>query len=186
MIERLDLIQSAVGILRDRHLLIVAAAGYGKSVLLAQLGPYLPDAAYLRLTIDDDDIAVLRQRVRAAEAEVLLLDDVHQLTAGSESATWLRRMLDSPEPRLVLAGRHLPFKETLLSAQAKTEHWDETDLAFSSRTVALILQEDEADEWRQRLGGWPLGIGFLRQLPPAQRREARVQDELFDYLAQAV
>lgn len=186
MIERLDLIQSVIEILRERHLLIEAAAGYGKSVLLDQLVRYLPGAARLPLTVDDNDVAVLRKRVQATGASTVLLDDVHHLEIGSESAGWLNTQMSSLEPRLILAGRYLPFEDTLLVAQAEAERWDETNLVFSSETVAHILQDDKAHEWHQRLGGWPLGIGFLRQLPPAQRREATVQDGLFEYLAQAV
>lgn len=189
IIERLNLIRVAVDVLRERHLLVEAPAGYGKSVLLNQLLSYLPGAAYLQLTVDDIDLVVLRQRVQAAGAETVLLDDVHHLTAGSEAAGWLKAKLAAPTPRLVLAGRHLPFDASVHVARAAAVRWNERDLAFSARTVAELLgdaPDGRPDAWREQLGGWPIAIGLLQQLPSELRRPATLQSGLFEYLAQAV
>ena len=116
-IERLELIERARAVLHERHLLVEAPAGYGKSVLLQQLVPYLPGSVYLRLTIDDDDVAVLRQRVRSAGHDTLLLDDVHLLSAAGEAAAWLRDQLADSERKFIVAGRYLPFQPALLLAE---------------------------------------------------------------------
>lgn len=52
-LDRLALICAARETLRERHLLIEAAAGYGKRVFLRQLQAHVPGSAYLSLTAQD-------------------------------------------------------------------------------------------------------------------------------------
>ena len=184
-IERLPLLHEAQAVLRESHLIIVAAAGYGKSVLLNQLVSYLPNAAYLRLTIEDNDGAVLQQRVANVGAETLLLDDVHLLSADSDSTAWLKSQLETIDKILVVAGRYLPLDTTLLLTEGMAQQWDEVQLAFSAEMTAQFLN-DEGNQWQTKLAGWPLGIAMLRQLPSKQRRTDVAKEQLFSYLARSV
>lgn len=189
IVERLDLIRAAVDLLREQHLLIEAPAGYGKSLLLQQLLSYLPGAAYLPLSVDDNDLAILRRRVQDSGAETLLLDDVHHLSVSEEAAGWLQTQLRTPSPRLLLAGRYLPFDAAMYLAQGDARRWDERQLVFPAHMAAELLGEEEdgqVDAWHLTLDGWPMAIGLLQQLPPAMRRPTALQSNLFDYLAQTV
>lgn len=183
--ERLPLIRAAQQVLRERNLLLVAAAGYGKTVLLRQLRPYLPGAHYLPLTVDDQDVAVLRERLPTDAAAPLLIDDVHMLERDSESAALLASILGQAGRRSVMAGRFLPFDATLFVAQSRTERWDQTQLAFTAEVTATLLQDEQAAELHAALDGWPIGVGLLQQLPPDQRSKAAAQSHLFTYLARA-
>ncbi|MBI1299691.1 hypothetical protein GC175_32605 [bacterium] len=185
LLERLSLIRAAQQVLRERNLLLVAAAGYGKTVLLRQLRPYLPGAHYLLLTVDDQDVAVLRQRLPKDDTQPLLIDDVHVLAPASESAALLASFLAEDRRRCVMAGRFLPFDATLLLAQGQAERWDHTQLAFTLEVTATLLDDKQAAELHNILHGWPIGVGLLQQLPPQQRSKAAAQDHLFAYLAQA-
>lgn len=106
ILTRLKLVKELDQALAHGHVLIEAPAGFGKTLLLQQLVQYRPDSHLIQLDPTDLDLAVLRARVEPAvqAGHTVLLDDVHQVGAGTAAAAWLQERLEAEQARFVVAG----------------------------------------------------------------------------------
>jgi LuxR family transcriptional regulator, maltose regulon positive regulatory protein len=155
---------------------IVAPPGYGKTTALAEWSAADPRPfAWLRICHEDNDGAALdagistaleRAGAGEAAASVLVLDDVHQLTAASAVGR-LRRLIDSaPAGRqIVLCGREPPrINLPRIRATGEVLEIGPRELALDREQSALLLDGlgGVADALRpgliQRAEGWPAGL----------------------------
>lgn len=96
---------------------------------------------------------------RSPRQVCLLVDDVHEVTAGSGAADLLSALVDAlpANGHLVLCGRtEPPVPLARLSAQGRVEHLGEADLAFGADDLAAFaaLRDVPVDRLAD-LGGWP-------------------------------
>lgn len=177
-------------------------------VLAAELqGPRGPDADAEQTTRALAYAAVLADALdqNATGEVVLVLDDLHELSAG-DPATRLIEGLVRIAPHslhLVIASRtHLPFGIDRLRGRGQVLEIDATALAFTVEETLAVLREvlgsgvDElAEPLQSAVQGWPaaarLAVEALRNVPPAERknrlwRSLRADGPLYDYLAEEV
>ncbi len=178
------------------HVLLTAPAGYGKSTLLRHLARQRPRTRYVPLTPADLDLTVLRARLQPllADDATLLLDDVHLVEESAEVLSWLSTHLQQLGPRLVLSGRRLPALDLAVPlAAGQLVEFSEIDLAFTPAECHTLLaprhihkSPTALEAWRERLRGWPLGVGLLAQLAGQQAPLPTAETQLFRYLTTAV
>ncbi|MBE2235922.1 MAG: HEAT repeat domain-containing protein [Anaerolinea sp.] len=189
-LERPRLLQQLTIALQTGHVLIDAPAGYGKTTLLQHLVRQRPGSIYVDCTAADIDLAHLQPRLQPHlhPGATLVVDDVHLLAEGPESLAWLRAQLDRDDLRLVVGGRQRLAWEREALTQLGAD-----DLRFTAAEgLALLARQHTArsaqtlETWRQRLGGWPLGLQLLAQLAGSPNPLPVVQTHLFDYLVTAV
>ncbi|MBI1295609.1 hypothetical protein GC175_11710 [bacterium] len=189
-IRRTRLLDQIAAALSEGHLFINAPAGYGKTMLLQSLVTERRYTYLIPLTPADGDPAVLRQRLEPLlQAEnTILLDDVHHLLNAAAAIDWLQTYMRRPQPRWVLAGRQSLFPATDLALYAKVNYLNMTDLAFDDQEVHAWLGHrlQRLDGWRQRLEGWPLGVGLLKNLEDVADPRPIAERQLFAYLAERV
>lgn len=122
----------------------------------------------------------------------LLLDDVHEIPAGSEAAELLDAVMASlpANGHLVLAGRREPpVSLARLDVQGRVAHLDQADLEFTEAEIAEFARLREVpDETVAACGGWPalaelfagapsataddyVGEEVLPHVPAARRRD---------------
>lgn len=200
LLTRPRLLRSLQAALRSSHVLIIAPAGYGKTVLLRSLAAQQPHTYYLSLSSADVDLPHLRSRLeevrqlaRHAPQTTLLLDDVQHLQEGPESLDWLATQLRHRTPRLVLAGRWIPIPA--IRALATERGWailDASDLAFTPSESQVFLKQRYADTpelmatWHERTGGWPLALALLARVQATPDPRPIAEVELFAYLARTL
>lgn len=190
IIERPHLRHLLLDSLENRHVLLTAPAGYGKSTALRELTRHLPHVHLITMTLADLDVSVLQARLGSLPAapDVILLDDVHLLAGGSEVCTWLQQQLATNRPRWLLAGRTIPFHPELLLLSGQVVRLDKEVLAFSLAETAVLLAKPESQiaNWHERLRGWSLAVSLLSRLPPGADPLPTTEAHLFTYLTQAV
>jgi ATP/maltotriose-dependent transcriptional regulator MalT len=122
----------------------------------------------------------------------LLVDDVHEIPAGSDAAELLAAVVAAlpANGHVVLAGRIAPpVPLARLEVQGRVEHLDEADLAFTNDELAeFAALRNVAATQLSASGGWPamaelsasarpgvaadyVGEEILRPLSPARRKE---------------
>ena len=169
-----------------RLTVVTAGAGFGKTTLLRQALLRNRDslagedrwlacrplhvrpaefAAALRSAVGcrhgEDDVveAVCAEIWRQSPADVaLLVDDVHLLPPGGESATLLQHWLDRlpANAHLVLSGRRgPPLRTARLEAAGDAVHLNEKDLAFTGEEQTEFLAMRAPDQKATDVGGWP-------------------------------
>ena len=190
IIERPHLRNLLLDSLEKGHILLTAAGGYGKSVVLRDLARQLPHAHLITLSQADLDLSLLKTRLTPllTGPNVILLDDVHHLTGGVEACRWLQQQLQQRQQRWILAGRTAPFSLEMLLLSGQVIWFGKEVLAFSlSETAVLLSQsEDLVTNWHERLSGWSLAISLLSRLPTNADPLPATEAHLFNYLTQAV
>ena len=122
----------------------------------------------------------------------LLVDDVHEIPAGSDAAELLAAVVTAlpANGHVVLAGRIAPpVPLARLEVQGRVEHLDEADLAFTDEELAeFAALRNVAATQLSASGGWPamaelsasarpgvavdyVGEEILQPLSPARRKE---------------
>ena len=188
-VERPHLLRRALGHVERGPLVLVAAAGYGKTTLLYALARRIPRSAVYPLSLADQDVAYLEARLKATADHIscVLLDDVHLLEEAPQALEWLAERIAANATRWVLSGRWLPapLEHALhtLPALYLTEH----DLALSADEVILQLRPlgytpDQARAWHTRTGGWPLAIAALARLSARYQAPQQAEISLETYL----
>ncbi|WP_245860446.1 BTAD domain-containing putative transcriptional regulator [Candidatus Chloroploca asiatica] len=188
MLRRPLLLEKIVALLEEGHLFINAPAGYGKTMLLQSLQTERPLTHLIALTPADSDLAVLAARLEALRQpeNTLLLDDVHHLLTADGAIQWLQQQMRQPRPRWILAGRQPLFAATDLALYGRIHQLNMADLAFTEREARILLGDGrpELDAWRQRLEGWPLGLGLLKNLGALANPQPIAEQQLFAYLTE--
>ncbi|MEM7287597.1 MAG: BTAD domain-containing putative transcriptional regulator [Actinomycetota bacterium] len=175
----------------QRVTVVQAGAGFGKTTALAQavdqnrllpLGidvwmgcePGDVDAGHLLsgfaaavgLADDADRETVLATlAAHSPTAVCLIVDDVHEITAGSEGAAALAALVDDlpANAGVVLAGRvDPPVALARLEAQGQVSRLGEDDLALTAEEIADMAGDGRAGEL-DGLGGWPALISLALQ-----------------------
>jgi DNA-binding SARP family transcriptional activator len=143
----------------------------------------------------------LHERVRRPLG--LVLDDLHELTAGEPALRVVEALCRQAPPGLylVLASRaELPFSIDRLRGQGQVLELGAADLAFAPDEVAALLRaelggDDLADTLHAATGGWPAAVRLAceaMRVLPAEERPAAVErlrrpgGALFGYLAREV
>jgi DNA-binding SARP family transcriptional activator len=118
---------------------------------------------------------------RSPQQVALVLDDVHEIPAGSEAAALLASVVDAlpANGHVVLAGRGPPpVPLARLDVEGRTTRLDEADLAFTDDEVAeFAALRDVPDARVAACGGWPA----LAELSATTRTGVTV-----DYVGQEV
>lgn len=129
---------------------------------------------------------------------ILVLDDVHELDEGGDSAAFLAALCRYFPRRLrvVTASRSpLPFPVSRLAVAGEVDELVGTDLAFTNDEIRELLELQDldagsglAEEVAALAGGWPaavvLAIQAAAQGSPSLRRTIVERSALFDYLAE--
>ena len=129
---------------------------------------------------------------------ILVLDDVHELDEGWDSAAFLAALCRySPQRlRVVTASRSpLPFPVSRLAVAGEVDELVATDLAFSNDEIRELIELHDLDvdpqlagEVATLAGGWPAAVVLAIQAAthgsPSLRRTLVEQSALFDYLAE--
>ncbi|NCC36076.1 MAG: hypothetical protein EOM24_29285, partial [Chloroflexia bacterium] len=188
VLRRPLLLDKIAALLEEGHLFINAPAGYGKTMLLQSLQTERPLTHLIALTPADSDLAVLAARLEALRQpeNTLLLDDVHHLLMAEGAIQWLQQQMRQPRPRWILAGRQPLFPATDLALYGRIHQLNMADLAFTEREARILLGDGrpELDAWRQRLEGWPLGLGLLKNLGMLANPQPIAEQQLFAYLTE--
>jgi DNA-binding SARP family transcriptional activator len=96
---------------------------------------------------------------RSPHQVTLLVDDVHEIPAGSEAADLLAAVVAAlpANGHVVLAGRTPPpIPLAKLEVEGRVEHLDEGDLAFTDDEVSAFAALREIDSVQlAQCGGWP-------------------------------
>jgi len=109
---------------------------------------------------------------RAAEARVLVLDDLHLLPATGPVPAFIDRLARSlpADATLVLASREPPAIPVMkLRAAGRADELDAADLAFDAeemKAAAVRLGAPDPEAllpWLERTEGWPAGVAILCQ-----------------------
>jgi LuxR family transcriptional regulator, maltose regulon positive regulatory protein len=186
---------------------IVAPAGYGKTTALAEWSAADPRPfAWLRVCAEDNqrgrlEAAVAEALRRAgtdkAAASVVVLDDIHELTAGPAIGALQRLIESAPAGRLlVLAGRAAPrISLPRIRASGEVLELGPRELALDREQSARLLEEvgGVADALRpgliHRAEGWAAGLRLaglgLRGIPgeaSAAVAAARARMHVADYV----
>lgn len=132
---------------------------------------------------------------------MLVLDDVHLLERGSDSAQFLGALCRHAPARLhiVVASREqIPFPIARMRVEGEVLEISGDDLAFTEAEVNQIITERIgvedfawARELTARTGGWPVAAAFAvraRSLegPTSQPDQSAPEKALFEYLAEEV
>lgn len=158
ILHRPRLMRRLAAALRDRHVMVVAPAGYGKSTLLRTLAAHRPACVTLALTPADADLAWFAPRVDAAlqPGATLLLDDIHHLDGAADVLAWLEHRLADDRLRFVLAGRQL----LPLATRLPPLHLGPAELAFSRAECRAWFATDVPFEQTR---GWPLALALAHR-----------------------
>ena len=190
LIERPRLTQLLQRRLERSHVLMMAPAGYGKSVLLTHLVSRRPRTFHIQLTAADTDFEVLQERLLPLmkETNTIILDDVHLLSGHQKVIDWLSQQLYKTQPRWLIAGRSLPFESRFLAIAGKVSVIDKAEISFTAAETSILLNTDQerAALWQERLDGWSLALSLLARLPDDGQRFPATKQELFHYLTNAV
>ncbi|MEX1021323.1 MAG: hypothetical protein WDZ49_16800, partial [Litorilinea sp.] len=151
---------------------VLAAPGYGKSVLLGEYAASHPGATIIALRPHQLELTQFQaQMARVATSAPILVDDIHLLDQASEITAWLLEELTSAARPWILAGRYAP--PALCTHHAVALTLNSTDLVFTpteSRHLLtrplpshLDVQLPTADwqRWHKQTGGWPLAVSVL-------------------------
>ncbi|MEM7028703.1 MAG: BTAD domain-containing putative transcriptional regulator [Chloroflexota bacterium] len=188
LIERPRVLQTLQQGLETCHILLVAPAGYGKSVALRTLAAERPNSHLVGLTIADQDPVVLEARLNPLlkTNHTIIVDDVHLLEDSDEACQWLQQQLQQPEPRLLLAGRQIPFQCDSLIVSGQVSILTKDLLAFSSDETTLLINvaSEKIRAWAKRVNGWPLALSLLSRLPNIDTPWLAAEKQLFAYLTE--
>jgi LuxR family transcriptional regulator, maltose regulon positive regulatory protein len=180
--------------------MLVAPAGFGKTTLLAQAFTgnrlaALGTDVWLTCSADDGagsslakglcralDVSTSGSLDDAVERTIeavwhrspvemaLVIDDVHQITPGSQGAAVLSQLLaELPHNgHLVLSGRHQPpMALSRLEVQASVLRLDQSELSFTEdELVEFAALRGVAIEQLERCGGWPALAELLASAGP--------------------
>ena len=182
----------------SRVVVVRAGAGFGKTTALAQamaqnhvasrghdvwLGCESADtdeshlragvATALGLTAGADNNAIAAAVAARSPAQVcLLIDDFHEVTAGSTGAEFIERLIAElpSNGHILLATRsHPPLSLARMEVQGRVTWIDETDLALNSAELTTLAERaGRAPDEVAHLGGWPALVALgLRSGPVA-------------------
>jgi ATP/maltotriose-dependent transcriptional regulator MalT len=191
---------------------LAASLGAALRQRLAWLADDFVAAAAQRVGEDEPDssrveaIAALlceSLEARVPSDVVLVLDDVHELEAGTASAHLIGALARQapPELHLVLSSRtQAPFPIERLRGRGQVSEIGASMLAFTSDEIAELLSSsigsmELAQEIHEITAGWPAGVRLaaesLRAVAVGDRRHAleslgRPEGPLFSYLAEEV
>jgi DNA-binding SARP family transcriptional activator/ATP/maltotriose-dependent transcriptional regulator MalT len=125
---------------------------------------------------------------RSPRQVCLVVDDVHEVPAGSGGADLLAALVDAlpTNGHLVLSGRRDPAVPLArLSAQGRVERLDERDLAFGDADLAAFARlRDVPVDRLSDLGGWP-ALVELRSVAAGANVDSFLTEEVLPALGPA-
>lgn len=159
----------------DRHVLLSAPSGYGKSLLMEHLALASEGQAVYHAVRPGDTVSDLLALGTEQPGRVVLVDDAHLLDAFAVSAL-LRTAVT--EARFVLAVRHQQYPRLVFLWQQRRVHvMPASALALTGEEIAALYPQLQPDDVLRRTLGWPALVNI--QAMPVMDAASYLQD-LFD------
>lgn len=185
-------------LLPSRVTLLVAPAGYGKSVLLTEAlrQPGAAAVCYLSAPADRQserwpaELDLARRLAAAGKPTLLALDGAEALLGDEAACAELARLIAAAPAhlRLIIAGRELPYLPAVagLGLAGAVAELRAADLLFSAADSRALLEGmgapvADVDAWA---GGWPAALRLLgaKDGPDWEGLEAYLQTQVWPVL----
>jgi DNA-binding SARP family transcriptional activator len=171
---------------------LARALGAAVGARLPALAVSMGDSAASDAERADGFAGLLCERLESALSHdlVLVLDDVHELRAGTGGARLVESLCRQAPPllHLVLASRAAPpFPVQRLRGRGEVLELTSDELAFTLDEVVALAGADAGPPLHEATGGWPAAVRLaLESRDSALEKLARPEGPLYEYLAEEV